>query len=471
MRIPALAVALLLGSATAVAAPSGSTQPGAALEIPAQPHATAATVLYLNRCTGGCTIKKSGGGFSDARTHQSFIPNGAEGEVFTLTEFAWGDGDWDKFMLCMREVYSPYGVRITDQVPANGEAYNEGIVAGLDSEINVSAGGIAPITSDCSPYSYVISFTFANQYGPNNANEICSVAAQETGHAFGLDHSYSYPDGRSACTDPMSYRGDCGGQRFFRNESATCGEFTARPCMCGAFQNTHLKLLATLGGATPITTPPTVSITSPASGTQIENGATIIAIANAQRGVKVVELFLNGYKWAEAAGTAWGSSGQPEAGYPIALPADVPDGVIDIVVKAKDDIGVTTETPVVTVTKGVACASAESCAEGQRCEAGKCFWDAPVGELGDVCAYPQFCLNELCAGTADETRCTQRCIVGSEGTCPTGFACLENTATDGVCWPEGELDEAGCCSSSRDAATQTGLLVVALALVLKRRRR
>ena len=461
----AAAVVLASASASAVAAPGLGL---ATVDMPAQPHATAATILYLNRCVGGCTIKKGGG---DARTHQSDIPDGAAGQDFTLTEYAWGDADWASFMLCMREVYSPYGVTVTDALPTAGEAYNEGIIAGLDSELNLGGvGGIAPVTSDCSPYSYVISFSFANGYGPGNSQFLCAVAAQETGHAFGLDHSYEYADGRSACTDPMSYRGDCGGQRFFRHEAATCGEFQPRACRCGATQNSHLKLLSVLGPATPITAPPVVSITSPAADAQIAAGTTVIAIASAQRGVKVVELFLNGHKWTEAAGAPWGSSGQGEAGYPLALPATVPDGVIDIVVKAKDDIGITTETPVLTVTKGVACTSADTCAEGQRCETGRCFWDPPVGELGDVCTYPEFCKNALCAGTATETRCTQRCLPGAAGTCPDDFECLPD-ANDGVCWPASAIDDPGCCSSSRGSLAQSGLLALALALVLQRRRR
>ncbi len=468
-----LAGVLLMVSQVAVADPVPTVDlPGVSVEIPAQPHATAATTLYLNRCVGGCTIKKSGDGFSDARSHQSFIPEGTVGDTFTLSEYAWGDTDWSDFMLCMREVYSPYGVTVTDVLPTTGAAYNEGIVAGTDGELSLNGvGGIAPITSDCSPYSYVISFTFANMYGPMNALSICAVAAQETGHAFGLDHSYSFPGGRSACTDPMSYRGDCGGERFFRNEAATCGEFQPRPCRCGATQNTHLKLLTVLGPATPITRAPTVTITTPLAGATLETAATVIATAAAQRGIKTVELFLNGYKWAEAAGTAWGSSGQPESGYALQLPANVPDGVIDIVVKAKDDIGVTTETPVITVMKGAACTGVETCAAGQRCDNGRCLWDAPVGELGDLCAFPQFCKGELCAGTDTESRCTQRCLPNSEGSCPEGFECLENTATDGVCWPADAIEKPGCGCSSSSGGAQAGLLAFALALVLKRRRR
>jgi len=463
---------LILVATIAVAAPlTASASPGHLNTVvtPSQPHATAATVLYINRCTGGCDIKK--GGLSDARSHTSFIPEGPEGTIFRLNEFAWGDGDWEEVMLCLREVYSPYGVTVTDEVPAAGVAYNEGIVAGIDNELNLNGyGGVAPITSDCSPFSYVISFTFANGYGPGNALSICSVAAQETGHAFGLDHVFEYFDGRSACIDPMSYRGDCGGQRFFRNDAARCGEYQGGACRCGGTQNNHLKLLSVLGPGTPITTPPTVSVTSPASDAQIANGSTVLAIAAAQRGVKTVELWLNGYKWTQAAGAAFGQSGQPESAYSLVLPADVPDGVIDIIVRAKDDIDITTETAPITVTKGAPCASAESCALGQRCDAGRCFWDPPVGVLGDECEFQQFCMTELCASASTgESRCTQDCVLGVADSCPDGFDCLASSS-GGVCWPAG-AEETGCCSSSNEAAAQSGLLAFALAIMIRRRRR
>jgi MYXO-CTERM domain-containing protein len=464
-RILALA---LVAAASAPVSAGGSGKLGT-VEMKPQPHAQAATTLYLNRCRGGCTIKK--GGLSDARTLTSEIPNGP-GPDFVMSEYAWGDGDWDSFMLCMREVYSPYGVTVTDTLPAPGIAFNEGVIAGSPGELGLAGfGGIAPITSDCSPYSYVISFTFANIYGAGNSLEICSVAAQETGHAFGLDHSYEYPDHRSACTDPMSYRGDCGGQRFFRNEAATCGEFQPRNCRCGPTQNTHLKLLNVLGPATPITRAPTISVTTPAPNAQIANGAAVAAIAGAQRGVKTVELYLNGYKWAQVAGAAFGPAGQPESAYSIPLPADVPDGVIDILVRAKDDIGIFTDAPIVTVTKGAPCTSADACAAGQLCEAGKCYWEPASGELGEQCTFEQFCLSGLCTGTASDTRCTQSCIPNSMGTCPDQFVCLPNNDNNGICWPQDLVDTGCACSSSSGAATQTALLAFALLLVVRRRRR
>jgi MYXO-CTERM domain-containing protein len=476
MRGAALASLIWLAAAAVAAAPAP-----AAAEAPARGrletaplllgtyHAQVAKLLYLNRCRGGCTITKAG--LSDARTHLSAIPNGPSGQVFTLTEYAWGDAEWDRFMTCMREVYSPFGVTITDAKPADGVAYNENIVAGLGSELGLSGvGGIAPVAGDCSPYSYIISFSFANGYGPNSVLDVCWTAAQETAHSFGIeDHAYAFLDGSSACRDPMTYRADCGGQKFFRNEVAVCGEFSPRSCKCSS-PNSHLKLLSVLGPGMPLTPPPAVAITSPAADTELAAGAAVLATASAQRGVKVLELWLNGYKWGEKKGAAFGPNGQPEAGYALPIPADVPGGIIDIVVMAKDDIDATTATPPITVRKGPPCTSADTCAAGQRCDAGRCRWDPPAGELGDPCAYPQYCKSGVCQGTADEQLCTQTCIAGVADSCPPDYSCLPTSQTLGICWP-GALEDPGCCSSSNDAAVQAALGALGLLVVLRRRRR
>jgi len=345
--------------------------------------------LYLNRCTGGCTVF---GGFDDARTESSSLPcsgtvtcggggcqcTGGTAGSYTIEEFkdsrgnigAAADDEWNQIVQCVREVYSPYNITVTDQVPPNGASHNQGIVAGRPANIGYGSagiGGIAPGTSECNPRDNVISFTFANIYGGSQrVYDICAVAAQETAHAYGLDHSYEFEDKSSACTDPMTYRSDCGGQRFFRNRSATCGEFSPRPCRCGGYQNSHMRIRSIFGAGTPITRPPVVSLTSPVDGAQVSNGAVVSATASAQRGIAHVDLWLNGYKWATTKGALFGAAGQAETAYALLFPPDVPDGIIDVVAKAYDDIDVETDSSTITVTKGAPCTSASTCALGQR---------------------------------------------------------------------------------------------------------
>ena len=455
------------------------------LQPPPASHANVSKIIYLERCKGGCVMHK---GTDDSRGYTSSIPSStptAPGPDFAISEFeneagdigAAADADWAKILKCVQEVYSPFDVQVTDVKPT-APTYHMNIVAGLSRQVGLSNGilGISPGVG-CTPVDNRITYTFANMVGGGGDAriwEICAIVSQETAHTWGLDHSYSFGT-RSACIDPMTYRGDCGGQKFFRNDQATCGEYSAMPGTCGATQNAHLALLNVFGPGTPTTTPPTLEVKQPAAGTTtVTNGFTVIATAGAQRGIKSVELWLNGYKWASAQGAQWGRDGQPTTDYGVPFPADVPDGVIDIVVKAKDDIDVTTTSPTITVTKGAPCASADSCLTGQKCEAGKCFWDPAVGELGDDCTYPQYCLSGLCTGTAERTICTRECVAGVSDSCEEGFDCIANGPTKGVCFPKSPPED-GICNSSVTTNSSAPITAVAfsmlgLVFVIRRRR-
>lgn len=446
--------------------------PGA-IEAKPQPHVLGVKYLYINRCRGGCIITKGG---DDARTDSTTLPDDPAGTKFNLSEFAHGDDSWNALMTCLKEVYSPYDIIVTDQEPPAGVPYNEGLAAGTTRELHVSGMlGYAYLNNDCSPRAYAISFTFANEINGSAINTMCRVVAQETAHSFGLRHSFEYGDGRSACNDPMSYRTDCGGQRFFRNESAKCGEYEAGTCGgCGGFQNTHARLTTILGVGTPITPPPTVELLMPADGATVVAKQTVSVRAFSKRGVAKVELWINGYKWNESKGAGWGGNGQPEQIYAVQLPEELPDGVLDLVIKVRDDIDLVTETQQITVTKGAPCVSAETCAAGQRCETGRCFWDPAVGEVGDPCEFQQFCKNELCVAVDDDQRCTQQCVQGIEDSCPPEFTCLETgDIGGGVCWPSSAVEKTNCGCSTNGELPVSGTLfgLGVLGLMFRRRRR
>jgi hypothetical protein len=466
-----------------------------ALVVPASAESQVSNYLYLNRCKGSCTVH---GGFDDARAMSSSIPcagavtcgnggcscNGGTGGDYVIDEFksstgqigAAADAEWNAIVQCVREVYSPYDITVSDEPPPGGMSHTQGIVAGRPANINygnASIGGIAPGSLACAPQDNVISFSFANIYsGSNRIIDICATAAQETAHSFGLDHAFAFTDGRSACPDPMSYRSDCGStQRFFRNDNVTCGEFAARACRCGGFQNSHLRLLSIFGEGTPLTAPPALHLDMPADGDTIQNGVVVFATASAQRGVFRLELWLNGYKWATAKGAPFGSAGQPQTQYSLMFPPTVPDGVIDIVVKAFDDIEAETDSPMITVTKGAPCASADACAKGQQCDAGRCFWETPTGVLGDACTYPQFCESGNCLAASDGQYCSQDCVVGVADSCPMGFACAGEEGRAGFCVHDGD-GGAGCCSIGDDGRSAALLsLFVAIALCGRRANR
>lgn len=472
---------ILVGTMLLVASSAGAS-PGRRLivDVPARPERARepiARTLYLERCTGGCTLTM---GDDDARTSTTKLVLFSTAHVGEFANSggqigALADTEWSQLVQCVREVYSPFDVDVTDVHPAAGESFHLAVVAGRPQDVGRTSDilGVAPLANDCSAINNQVSLTFANQHTAASPAarmlSICWTAAQESAHAFGLDHEYEYVIGkRSACNDPMTYRSDCGGQKFFRNEPATCGENAPRACKCGDAQNSHQKLLAVFGAGTPITPPPTVTLVDPAAGGALRGVVT--AMAGAQRGVAHVDLLFNGSKWADQAGAAFGRNGQPNpATYEIPVPAALPDGVIDVQTTAYDDLGQRTASGTVTLTKGAPCRSASTCAEGQKCEAGKCFWDPPAGELGASCDYDQFCKSGTCgaAGT-----CTQACVPGIADACPAGFTC-ESASSSAAGQCVGGAEGGGCCDVGAGGSgwPPIGIGAAALAFVIRKRRR
>jgi hypothetical protein len=165
----------------------------------------------------------------------------------------------------------------------------------------------------------------------------------------------------------------------------------------------------------------------------------------------------------------FGSSGQPNpSNYTLTAPASVPDGIIDIVVKAFDDLGVEGDSAMITVEKGAPCASADTCAKGQHCDTGRCAWDTPVGQIGDDCPYPQYCTSGVCSPT-DHPYCSQACMVGAPHACPSGWECTQSES-GGYCAPA----SGGCCSARDDRGgpwRQALLAAMVLGVTLRRRAR
>jgi hypothetical protein len=464
--------------------------------------------LYLNRCIGGCSIMP-GEDDGTGTTIRSQIADNA----FTMPQANdLSEQEWTDIVQCIKEVYSPFAITVTDVKPAAGVSHATAIIGGNDDDGSNNlgnllllgaqgqgVGGIAASSGDCSPIPRGVSYTFADNGNVNSfalstgggsinptsrAQAVCWIVAQETAHSFGLDHQFEYiEDKTSACNDPMSYPdGECGGQKFFRNRFAACGvpggadgdQPGPRACRCGANQNSHLKLLSVFGEGASLIGPPTVNIVTPQPSTAANSLPGIINVeAGSKRGVNRVELFINGFKWADAPGARFGNQGQPNPGaYAITVPADVPNSIVDIQIKAYDDLEIVGESEIVTVTKGPAggCTSADTCAEGQRCEAGKCFWDPPSGVVGDECTYPQFCLSGICQGTAELKICTQTCVVGLADACPMNLECIATSGASGICFP---VEESGCCSTTNRKTPWAPFLFagVVLGFIIFRRRR
>ncbi len=418
------------------------------IDIPAE---EVSRVLYLNRCASGCTISP---GSDNARAQTSSIV----GQTSLVSPFAWGDDTWNQVVQCVKEVYAPYDVEVTDVDPGDMVLHHEAIVAGDPQELGLpnSVGGIAP--SQCVPRNNVISFTFANSYS-SNAQAICSVIGQETAHSYGLEHAFN-------CADPMTYLRACGRQ-FFRDVNAECGEYEPRElCQCGgARQNSHRWLRAVLG-ANPTPVPgPDLTVASPADGAAVTDGFRVSATATHMRGVGHVDVYLNGTLYTSIPGNELGRETVP---YTFDAPAELADGVIDVEVHAFSDIETeTVET--VTVTKGDPCASATDCTAGQACDNGRCYWPPPTGQLGDACASDAECVSGICATNGSEGHCSQSCFpTPLEETCPDGFHCESVSPTTGTCWPASANGGGGGGCQSGSGAPAGLILLAALALLRRR---
>lgn len=407
-------------------------------------------ILFLNRCAGGCTITS---GANDARINSSTIVDG------TSQVSAWGHGDssWNVLVDCVKELYAPYDVEVTDVDPGSNIFHHEAIVAGYYNEIGYERpiGGVAP--SQCSPANNVISFTFANGYG-NNPIRICHTVGQETAHSYGLEHAFD-------CSDPMTYLPTCGRQ-FFRDATTPCGEFQALDnCNCGgSAQNSHRWLRTVLGESPTMIAGPDIQFQLPAEST-VTDGFKVAATATHIRGIDIVELFLNGTSYGEQEAHPRQSA---DSAYWFDTPVDLADGIIDIEFRATNDIG-TESVSLLTVQKGAPCSSEASCNEGQSCEEGRCKYPPANGQLGDECVSGATCESGVCPLQGETGYCSQGCFpTPTENTCPDGFRCLEVGPSSGVCWAK---EDSGGCSQSSEGGTPLGALFILLFAALGLRSR
>lgn len=466
----------------------GTGKPSAPSITRALPHHHVGRTIFLNRCVGGCSF--TGAGSHDAANNLIAIVGTTPGAAYSFGEFtsfanqpgAAADAEWNAIVACVAKVYSYYNVQVTDVRPTSG-TYHVGVVSGIAGNLfggnDESLLGISDV--ECAgPIDNMTSFNFAESHkrfagsSQRYVNDLCSTIAHEAGHSFGLEHEFEFVDGSSACTDPMSYdTGACNpAVRFFRNKPAKCGGFELMPCFCSAqAQNSHTRLNTVFGPGIPAIGTPIVQVTTPQPNQQL--AASIIASAGHERGIDRVELYINNFKWAQLPGAAFiTGGGQPNPGpYVFPVPAGLPNSIVDITIRIYDDLGNMTESPVVTAMKGSACADASTCAEGQKCEAGRCFWDPPIGEVGDSCDYPQYCKSNLCQGTDDVQICTQPCVIGSADSCPAdaGLTCISNGAGGGICFRVEE--DTGWCSTSDGSWAPFGMVAFVLGLFAFRRRR
>ncbi|MCX5746312.1 MAG: Ig-like domain-containing protein [Proteobacteria bacterium] len=433
---------VLIVAGLVAAMPRGTTVPPVVPSIiPAStPHVgPSSRIIFMRRCpSSGCLI--TAGPIDDSRTNTSSI---AERDT-VIGPFSQGDAVWAGLMTCMRATYAPFDVTITDVDPGSTPHF-EHVVGGQPSDLRSdipNAGGVAPST--CTEIPNAITYTF-DRYG-NSSNYLCWTAAQETAHAFGLDHEL-------LPTDPMTYI-DGSLPKRFQPEAASCGESAPRQCSCTAGkQSSYETILALFGPGAP--TPPTVTIRSPDAGLVQPH---FVLRVDAMDDVEVARVEL----WIDGASTGVVATETP---YRLTAPDGIAAGAHHVEARAYD-IANTEAIAAIDVEMGPPCTAAAGCTDGDVCVLGVCIAGPSIsGGLGDRCQANTECVDDQCVESADRT---QVCVAACDGTaasCPSGFECLADAH---VCWP---TPDAGCCSSGGDPRGPIALSLGALALVVRRRRR
>jgi MYXO-CTERM domain-containing protein len=288
MRVLA-ALVLCAGSASAFAAPIEIRDAGDGSLRARQPvaptsaaaHARSRT-LYLNRAGGTLTP-----GANNSQANTSSLVDQAS----TIAGWDVDDAMWAATMSCVRAMWAPFDVDITDADPGT-TPHVEVHIGGSPTSIGFppKIGGVAPMALDCSIVEHSIVFVF-----PVNLRDdpqiVCEVVAQEVGHSFGLDHELEP-------ADPMTYL-SYAGERTFQDRTVACGETTARPCgingsYCRANQNSYQLLLDRLGAPGSDHDAPTLDVVAPRDGSVVEPGFSVIANASDDVEVAQITLHLDG---------------------------------------------------------------------------------------------------------------------------------------------------------------------------------
>jgi MYXO-CTERM domain-containing protein len=400
--------------------------------------------IFLNPCLpNGCTVYP---GSDNSKTNRSSIPD----SQVVMRPWPHGQENWNRLMQCVRDMYAPFDITITDVDPGQANHF-EVMMAGNADVLGVpGAGGVAPFEPcDGQLIDNVISFVFADDI--NNHDFLCWAAAQESAHVFGLDHLLNAKDPMTYLTPPVKKEG-------FQNADTSCGEDTPRECWCGGTkQNSFQYLMDTFGPSN--LEPATLAITEPADGAWVKPGFNVRFAVMSQLSVMNASLKVDGMQ------TQSIGKDQPQV---FNTPASLAGGAHTISVTAKDSAAreVTSQ---ITVNVTARCDGNTACSADTHCLGGYCLPGAKVaGGLGAACTNNAECITGSCGSDGTNMLCTAACDSGA--TCPGGFTCYETSPGAGVCWPAEE--EKGGCSTS---GNQSPLLVLfglgALVLIRKPRPR
>jgi len=300
MKRSHVGVALVLGGWALSAAPAGAEpprpdRPSAAdlgvlprstyIRVPADGPRIHRAVTFAPGDQHVIYLNKNGGRYEPGWNDDSIgnVSSIVQWQV-DMAPYPYGDSSWSAVLQCMRDLYAPFNVEVTDVDPGD-VPHSEVVVSGHPTDIGMGngVGGVAPMA--CQAIQGAVSFAFPETYG-DDPTGICEAAGQESAHAFGLDHEL-------LCSDIMTYQ-FCGPKKF-EAEDSECGEFNARPCACGGdIQNSHEYLLEVLGPAAPQSDPPVVTIVRPAETDEVEAGFEVEVDVVDDGAILRVELHIDG---------------------------------------------------------------------------------------------------------------------------------------------------------------------------------
>jgi uncharacterized protein (TIGR03382 family) len=444
------------------------------IDDPLQPHITEAVApyntIFLNRCANGCPVKS---GNNDARIDTSSIVSGSR----VLTKFTYGDDVWNQVKACVRDTFAPFNVVITDTDPGSANHF-EIMIGGVPSDLgfNPNIGGVSANGCGNTYIPNALVFDFSTVWGTGTScnarcvEDICSTAAQEIAHSFGMDHSHNK-------LDPMTYF-QYAGRKYFQTTADQCGSDctggvgpSGQTCT-GADQQVHsccgatstqnsAALLTSLFGAGTLQVP-TVLITKPQQGASVQAGFAVNTTITADAAITKAELRVDGVLVDPVV---------MSAPYAFNAPTTLQPGSHTVEVTGYDAHGTPGKTSI-TVTIGPPCTDDSTCGTTEVCIAGRCVpGPNATGGLGTSCTSNDMCGDGNCASDGTNMYCTTACHAGQ---CPKDFGCLPvaDGSDAGYCWPGYSDGTGGGCSTAGGAggSIASGLLFAAVLFTRRRKR-